>query len=164
MPYFVFFFFSSRRRHTRFDCDWSSDVCSSDLAHPFSPRDRFEEPPLLLLVPVAQERFADKAVAHRRDDAGARIPAREFLDRDRIADGIEARTPVLLRDEDPEESELPHLLGPRVRELLALVEGAGLWDDLLFREVADRLARNLLDFREPEVHASCRRASFRIKS
>src|SRR3989475_4766774 len=29
--YFIFFFFSSRRRHTRFDCDWSSDVCSSDL-------------------------------------------------------------------------------------------------------------------------------------
>src|SRR5260370_25189901 len=25
------FFFSSRRRHTRFKCDWSSDVCSSDL-------------------------------------------------------------------------------------------------------------------------------------
>src|SRR2546427_7732568 len=29
--FFFFFFFSSRRRHTRFDCDWSSDVCSSDL-------------------------------------------------------------------------------------------------------------------------------------
>src|SRR2546427_9989598 len=29
----LFFFFSSRRRHTRFDCDWSSDVCSSDLAN-----------------------------------------------------------------------------------------------------------------------------------
>src|SRR5690606_40504882 len=35
-----FFFFSSRRRHTRFSRDWSSDVCSSDLpaddgpAHP----------------------------------------------------------------------------------------------------------------------------------
>src|SRR5260370_9097393 len=28
---FCFFFFSSRRRHTRFKCDWSSDVCSSDL-------------------------------------------------------------------------------------------------------------------------------------
>src|SRR5256886_12252728 len=28
----IIFFFSSRRRHTRFDCDWSSDVCSSDLA------------------------------------------------------------------------------------------------------------------------------------
>src|SRR5215204_2270318 len=35
-----FFFFSSRRRHTRSLCDWSSDVCSSDLivvatTHPF---------------------------------------------------------------------------------------------------------------------------------
>src|SRR5260370_7750441 len=28
---FFVFFFSSRRRHTRFKCDWSSDVCSSDL-------------------------------------------------------------------------------------------------------------------------------------
>src|SRR5438034_10065818 len=27
------FFFSSRRRHTRSLCDWSSDVCSSDLTH-----------------------------------------------------------------------------------------------------------------------------------
>src|SRR5207253_4375059 len=27
----VFFFFSSRRRHTRWPRDWSSDVCSSDL-------------------------------------------------------------------------------------------------------------------------------------
>src|SRR5260370_37631274 len=29
--FLFFFFFSSRRRHTRFKCDWSSDVCSSDL-------------------------------------------------------------------------------------------------------------------------------------
>src|SRR5256886_4105838 len=37
-----FFFFSSRRRHTRFDCDWSSDVCSSDLlqGHPPEARER----------------------------------------------------------------------------------------------------------------------------
>src|SRR5436309_14366191 len=28
---FMLFFFSSRRRHTRFSRDWSSDVCSSDL-------------------------------------------------------------------------------------------------------------------------------------
>src|SRR5690606_40221438 len=30
------FFFSSRRRHTRFSRDWSSDVCSSDLTKPFA--------------------------------------------------------------------------------------------------------------------------------
>src|SRR5207237_6917477 len=36
--YFSFyFFFSSRRRHTRFKCDWSSDVCSSDLIY-FDPK------------------------------------------------------------------------------------------------------------------------------
>src|SRR5690606_40106205 len=29
----VLFFFSSRRRHTRFSRDWSSDVCSSDLGY-----------------------------------------------------------------------------------------------------------------------------------
>src|SRR5688572_492057 len=34
---YFFFFFSSRRRHTRFDCDWSSDVCSSDLERVTEP-------------------------------------------------------------------------------------------------------------------------------
>src|SRR5947209_4093320 len=34
LSFVVFFFFSSRRRHTRYWRDWSSDVCSSDL-HPF---------------------------------------------------------------------------------------------------------------------------------
>src|SRR5437660_3062496 len=33
--FFFFFFFSSRRRHTRWPRDWSSDVCSSDLAYIF---------------------------------------------------------------------------------------------------------------------------------
>src|SRR2546427_2243714 len=45
-----FFFFSSRRRHTRFDCDWSSDVCSSDLLRPAPPvgrpDDRHDRPDL----------------------------------------------------------------------------------------------------------------------
>src|SRR5690242_20804473 len=31
--WWAFFFFSSRRRHTRLTCDWSSDVCSSDLGN-----------------------------------------------------------------------------------------------------------------------------------
>src|SRR5258707_11760047 len=33
VPLLVVFFFSSRRRHTRYWRDWSSDVCSSDLPH-----------------------------------------------------------------------------------------------------------------------------------
>src|SRR5256885_7857144 len=31
LSFYLFFFFSSRRRHTRLQGDWSSDVCSSDL-------------------------------------------------------------------------------------------------------------------------------------
>src|SRR2546422_11377309 len=41
---FFFFFFSSRRRHTRCSRDWSSDVCSSDLAvHPAVPVNSIQE-------------------------------------------------------------------------------------------------------------------------
>src|SRR5256885_2683497 len=36
-----FFFFSSRRRHTRLQGDWSSDVCSSDLHHDGVKTDRY---------------------------------------------------------------------------------------------------------------------------
>src|SRR5437016_13382222 len=36
----VFFFFSSRRRHTRLVSDWSSDVCSSDLGRKVAAADR----------------------------------------------------------------------------------------------------------------------------
>src|SRR5437588_7151546 len=39
---FLFFFFSSRRRHTRSLCDWSSDVCSSDLRTAALPTSRSE--------------------------------------------------------------------------------------------------------------------------
>src|SRR5436189_6377101 len=41
MTYIIFFFFSSRRRHTRYIGDWSSDVCSSDLGQ--SPRGALRE-------------------------------------------------------------------------------------------------------------------------
>src|SRR4030066_1521020 len=40
-----FFFFSSRRRHTRFKCDWSSDVCSSDLRENSRSGPRRRHPP-----------------------------------------------------------------------------------------------------------------------
>src|SRR2546427_2448815 len=64
-----FFFFSSRRRHTRFDCDWSSDVCSSDLQRVgrvfenvrLAWNQLYQEPPLTELNTIAIElgAFAD---------------------------------------------------------------------------------------------------------
>src|SRR5438132_10712429 len=49
-PFLSFFFFSSRRRHTRSLCDWSSDVCSSDL---ITVMDR--DTPIAEIVPLPQE-------------------------------------------------------------------------------------------------------------
>src|SRR5256886_290375 len=68
------FFFSSRRRHTRFDCDWSSDVCSSDL------RTDEERVVLLLLGPrprVGPPTDEPEAGADLRNVVGRR---REDLD------------------------------------------------------------------------------------
>src|SRR6267142_5311968 len=50
---FFFFFFSSRRRHTRLTCDWSSDVCSSDLELPAASG------------PDAKDREAERILAKR---------------------------------------------------------------------------------------------------
>src|SRR2546430_2916900 len=73
--YFVFFF-SSRRRHTRFDCDWSSDVCSSDL--PDVPR-RWPEDAAhdldegRLAGPVVAEQADDLVPAHLEIDVRKRL-------------------------------------------------------------------------------------------
>src|SRR5258706_7559102 len=56
----IFFFFSSRRRHTRLVSDWSSDVCSSDLA----------EAPFVDLALLFRQHAA-------RDQQGIAIAARE---------------------------------------------------------------------------------------
>src|SRR6266571_6720220 len=58
---FYFFFFSSRRRHTRLTCDWSSDVCSSDLGLA-RPGRRADRDPL-------EEPRAGPARVHERDQA-----------------------------------------------------------------------------------------------
>src|SRR5256886_16956384 len=57
-----FFFFSSRRRHTRFDCDWSSDVCSSDLVDVPEPRQPVD---VLVATDVPDRRAAPADVDDR---------------------------------------------------------------------------------------------------
>src|SRR5580693_5313640 len=54
-----FFFFSSRRRHTRWNCDWSSDVCSSDLGEG-AGKDGWH-----LKLPVAEGRVPDASIGAR---------------------------------------------------------------------------------------------------
>src|SRR6267143_3948772 len=62
------FFFSSRRRHTRWNCDWSSDVCSSDLVAP------------LLVAALAGLASADEPPLPEVAAALARIQDRSTID------------------------------------------------------------------------------------
>src|SRR5207237_1974856 len=74
------FFFSSRRRHTRFKCDWSSDVCSSDL------RERLGEGEALL---KKLRRLKLRAAAAGKDDRAQLLA---------LMDDIEAIRRKLLRE------------------------------------------------------------------
>src|SRR5437899_4105604 len=65
---FVFFFFSSRRRHTRCLSDWSSDVCSSDLVGNVHVAD-FDAPMEALAENVHSQRRAGSEI-HLRGSGG----------------------------------------------------------------------------------------------
>src|SRR2546427_3500392 len=71
-----FFFFSSRRRHTRFDCDWSSDVCSSDLEDGAALREAY----------LFLRRLENRLQMLR--DAQTHVLPSDALDRERIAVGL----------------------------------------------------------------------------
>src|SRR4051812_49820524 len=55
-------FFSSRRRHTRLTCDWSSDVCSSDLAKSRQTSSCSEERMFTAKAPLLRMRGHDEEV------------------------------------------------------------------------------------------------------
>src|SRR5207253_7327201 len=63
------YFFSSRRRHTRWPRDWSSDVCSSDL-----------------VVELGRQLLGDDAVDHRRGTLCKRV-ARCHVERAELVGG-----------------------------------------------------------------------------
>src|SRR3989475_662212 len=103
----LFFFFSSRRRHTRFDCDWSSDVCSSDLIglgrigkavaqrahHGFGMRvifhDPYPPPPAVVAELGAEPRGSVDDVLREADFVSLHSPAtpetRHLIDARRLA-------------------------------------------------------------------------------
>src|SRR2546427_13137832 len=98
-----FFFFSSRRRHTRFDCDWSSDVCSSDLWSAVAGllSAGLAEAPGLAGAPsdaLAALGFLDPDLGARFRSAGAGLPVSEALSAVVLA--AAAERPVLLALDD----------------------------------------------------------------
>src|SRR6266567_6796815 len=75
----IFFFFSSRRRHTRFDCDWSSDVCSSDLAHAGGIEQAHDDRQDLVPRHAAERQVAPEAAPQTRQCVGERGHPLELL-------------------------------------------------------------------------------------
>src|SRR2546428_1918966 len=61
------FFFSSRRRHTRSDRDWSSDVCSSDLEAHVSTKHASPETDAWISSPDGHEKRPSRAQAPARE-------------------------------------------------------------------------------------------------
>src|SRR2546427_10146166 len=96
-----FFFFSSRRRHTRFDCDWSSDVCSSDLAgvRPPLARRALAESGGSVRVAIVMARYglSRRRAARVLRDAGGTLrgvlqrPRRKELTRKRTGPSLKAK-------------------------------------------------------------------------
>src|SRR5947207_14440312 len=72
------FFFSSRRRHTRSLCDWSSDVCSSDLPTAFGRNEFTKRRTRLALFAVALVPGARCEEAGRREER----PRQPMLERE----------------------------------------------------------------------------------
>src|SRR6266480_5478225 len=79
-----FFFFSSRRRHTRLTCDWSSDVCSSDLGQELAGRTAFEQEGRdRLLAQRAAVRELEEDLQRRAEGSRALEGERAALERER---------------------------------------------------------------------------------
>src|SRR5690606_40665633 len=83
---FQYFFFSSRRRHTSFSRDWSSDVCSSDLIgrDGLSRRDRYAQPALhtvfaWLVCNHIRQRSEERRVGKSVDLGGRRSMIKKTL-------------------------------------------------------------------------------------
>src|SRR5690606_40248564 len=72
------FFFSSRRRHTRFSRDWSSDVCSSDLGAAVAVQQARARQPVAARADAAQDRALARPLAQPVQTA------RIYAGRDRV--------------------------------------------------------------------------------
>src|SRR5215208_286640 len=117
------FFFSSRRRHTRWPRDWSSDVCSSDLAAADAARG-------------AHALYTDVWVS-MGDDADGR---RELLEPFRLAEA--------LMDEAAPEAVALHCLpahpGDEITEGVLYGERSAVWDQAENRLHAQKALLELL--------------------
>src|SRR5690606_39939782 len=104
----IAFYFSSRRRHTRFSRDWSSDVCSSDLAGAAAGRGAGAPwSPAPGASPAAP---AGRGAPAGRDEALGELPA--FRNERRLLAGRFPRRNFLEEREAARFDEIQHAIEP----------------------------------------------------
>src|SRR2546426_1656697 len=113
--WFSFFFFSSRRRHTRLQGDWSSDVCSSDLSFARHFRtDKIDLRETVYVFPRQNVITKDNVVVEIDALIYSQItdPVRATYEIANLPDAIEKLTQTTLRNVIG-EMELDHVLSSR---------------------------------------------------
>src|SRR5205807_6830628 len=125
---FFLFFFSSRRRHTRLQGDWSSDVCSSDLTWV-----QLDEPALVLdRTPEERSAFRTAYRVLGEQAPGLKLLLTTYFDglRDNLDTALELPVAGLHVDLVRAPAQLDALLGrwPAGRVLsLGVVDGRNIW-------------------------------------
>src|SRR5690606_13305066 len=119
----ICFFFSSRRRHTRFSRDWSSDVCSSDLTTTLSEEE--------------VERMVKDAQAHAEEDR----KARELAEAKNQLDGVRLQAQRALDEAESATDEQKQPLQEAIQNAQTALDGDTDKERLesLARELSEKL-------------------------
>src|SRR6266480_1453599 len=113
-----FFFFSSRRRHTRLTCDWSSDVCSSDLVCPAAVGVDIGCGMMARKTAISSERLGTDALKKLRQSIEREIPVGFQQKKEPFAEGL-----AWARNRGRPHADSDSLMSKAVRQLGTLGGG-----------------------------------------
>src|SRR5437762_14063568 len=121
----LLFFFSSRRRHTRYIGDWSSDVCSSDLTMAAHVAAMAPATNIGAAHPVALSGGVDKESMKKIESDAAAFIRTVALERGRNADWAEkaVRQSVSITEREAVQLKVVDLIAASVPELLDKIDG-----------------------------------------
>src|SRR5256712_7690791 len=132
---YVFFFFSSRRRHTRSDRDWSSDVCSSDLGGAAARE----------AAHTAAQGLATVAAEAQASDIWSREIARSAQEMRALVEEISARLATVAQGTESLLAAAEQIAASSEEQSASTEEIASSANQLA--EAADRLTRAVTSFR-----------------
>src|SRR2546430_262815 len=154
------FFFSSRRRHTIFDCDWSSDVCSSDLSarvERISFNERLAGLTLKEIRSTLADRLRDASPSEPGSSELLNIFVQEAEDLFDVPMTPPGTVPVHLGSTQPLAEQPEFSTRARLQGLLEVTERRDLWRDALIARGGEGLTITI-----GQEHADARLSTFTL--